>query len=944
ESLEIRKARGDKRGEAEVLLFLADLYKNRSDTADHQIYEWLSAAFKIADEIQAQDLLSKACYNLHEYYSQKGNHKDSLIQLEAHLQIEKELHKNTINQKVANLEISHKAEVISERNRELIELNEKIETANAELRIEASLERVRAVAMGMKEPADMINVCRMISDQLQQLGFKEIRNVQTAIIYPQKHEYLNYQYFTPYDKESIETINYWLHPDVLEFTNQMLSSPDAYYHKTFQGEELSEWREYRKKTNQLPDPKLDKTNSSHYYFYSIGSGALGVTTYAPLNEGQIGLFKRFRNVFELAYRRFIDIEKALAQAREAQIEAALERVRAKSMAMHHSDDLITVINVVQEQLLGLGFHFHGANFVTDYSEKGYTMWLASPSESFPYKIYVPQIGQKYFEAVKEAIEKGSDFATYSLNFEEKNTYFKNLFENSLAKNTSEQGKRMVYESKGMAASVVLLDKVRLNLMNLDMIPFTDEENNILRRFGWVFEQSYTRFLDLQKAEAQAREAQIETGLERVRSKTMAMHKSEEVTDVAVSLNEELLKLGFEGGSTIIIMDKETGGTEQWTGFSEDKSLKSCYVPYFKHPCHDAQLSAWKKGEEFLVYTVTGDEKRTLDEHYFTTGYKDFPESDKRWMRQMESVTFSHAFMKYGAIHWGPGHLTEEQLRILQRFSKVFEQSYTRFLDLQKAEAQARDAQIEAALERVRSRTMGMHKSDELPEAANLLFQQIQALDIPVFGTGYNIWEDDKKAVTSWMSSEGIIQPSFSLPLTEETSLIECYEAGQKGDQFFVQELSGAKLFSHLSYMQKLPVVGEVMKKMAEAGLPLPEYMINHHAFFSHGYLLFITYKPVPDAHDIFKRFAKVFDQTYTRFLDLQKAEAQAREAQIELALERVRARAMAMQNSEELKELIGTVFTELTKLDLVLTRCVIMIYDAKDNSSRWWMANSEDPN
>ena len=52
-----------------------------------------------------------------------------------------------------------------------------------------------------------------------------------------------------------------------------------------------------------------------------------------------------------------------------------------------------------------------------------------------------------------------------------------------------------------------------------------------------------------------------------------------------------------------------------------------------------------------------------------------------------------------------------------RFGKVFQQTYTRFLDLQKAEAQAREAQIEAALERVRSRTMAMQKSDELQEVA-----------------------------------------------------------------------------------------------------------------------------------------------------------------------------------------------------------------------------------
>ncbi len=54
--------------------------------------------------------------------------------------------------------------------------------------------------------------------------------------------------------------------------------------------------------------------------------------------------------------------------------------------------------------------------------------------------------------------------------------------------------------------------------------------------------------------------------------------------------------------------------------------------------------------------------------------------------------------------------------------------------------------------------------------------------------------------------------------------------------------------------------------------------------------------------EVLKRFARVFDQAYTRFLDLQKAEAQSREAQIELGLERVRARAMAMQASEELND------------------------------------------
>src|SRR5665213_3085606 len=93
------------------------------------------------------------------------------------------------------------------------------------------------------------------------------------------------------------------------------------------------------------------------------------------------------------------------------------------------------------------------------------------------------------------------------------------------------------------------------------------------------------------------------------------------------------------------------------------------------------------------------------------------------------------------------------------------------------------------------------------------------------------------------------------------------------------------------------------------------------AIFKGGYLLVIALKPQPDAKDLLIRFAKVFEQTYTRFLDLQKAEAQAREAQIQLALERVRARTMAMQNSNELPETALVLFQQLQDLGVPAYSC-----------------------
>ena len=80
-----------------------------------------------------------------------------------------------------------------------------------------------------------------------------------------------------------------------------------------------------------------------------------------------------------------------------------------------------------------------------------------------------------------------------------------------------------------------------------------------------------------------------------------------------------------------------------------------------------------------------------------------------------------------------------------------------------------------------------------------------------------------------------------------------------------------------------------------------------------------------------KRFASVFEQTYTRFLDLQKAEAQAREAKIEASLERVRSKAMSMQSSEDLALTIDHFFHELKSLNIKPIRCGVGI---KDGDSR----------
>ena len=104
-----------------------------------------------------------------------------------------------------------------------------------------------------------------------------------------------------------------------------------------------------------------------------------ITFSEPDNQSRI-LLRRFALVFGLAYQRYADLKQAEAQAREAKIEAGLERVRSKTMAMHKSGELKEVIRVVLEQFVHLGINVGHAGFYIDYKvHDDMHIWLADPN-------------------------------------------------------------------------------------------------------------------------------------------------------------------------------------------------------------------------------------------------------------------------------------------------------------------------------------------------------------------------------------------------------------------------------------------------------------------------------------------------------------------------------------------------------------------------------------
>ena len=766
---------------------------------------------------------------------------------------------------------------------------QKAEAQAREAQIEAALERVRSRTMAMQKSDELAEAATLVFQQFSGLGllpegsrvFFSLIDVDTVTseVWTTKEDGIlrpgSHRISLKANKHLTDVYEYWIGGKLI-------------YNKDLTGKELTDYLKYIASVPNLRDDKALQqaviAPPDHLAFTEafFAQGTIGVISLIPLTLESQNTLMRFSKVFEQTYTRFLDLQKAEAQAKEAQIETALERVRSRTMGMQKSDELKEVIQVVYDQFVHLNVHVEHTGFIIDYKEReDMHIWLAD-RHLVPFEVTIPYFDSPHWNSFVEAKAQGTDFFSNTHTFEEKNKFYQDLFEH--VKGIPEDAKEYYLSCPGLAISTVLLDTVGLYIENFSGIPYSVEENRTLMRLGTVFQQTYTRFLDLKKAEAQAKEAKIETALERVRSRTMAMQHSRELAELVTVVFRELTQLDFIITSCIIWINKpELSTNELWVTSAEmDQPARPIFFTPFQHSYFNSIIHAWKQKDPKWIYSLAGEEKKSFEKWFFEVA-PDLPEALKSALTIPAEVVFSASFNIFGALEiLGTQSLTEEKFDILHRFGRVFDLGYTRFNDLIKAETQAREAQIELALERVRARTMAMQKSDELAETAALVFKQINDLGIQTWTSGFNIWENDDTSFIGYNPApSGGITPPYHIPSKEDSFFINIYEAKKRGDDFFVFESAGKSLAETYAYMKTLPVVQEVLYGIEDAGIHLPTFQINHCSFFSHGFLLFITVEPYPNAHDIFKRFAKVFEQTYTRFLDLQKAEAYAEKAQIE---------------------------------------------------------------
>ena len=92
----------------------------------------------------------------------------------------------------------------------------------------------------------MLEVCKTISLQLQSLGVKDIRNVQTAIFYESRGTYMNYEYYAKHKKTFITETVYTNHKVAKAFATKMLKGKGEVSIQHIKGKKVKEWIAYQK--------------------------------------------------------------------------------------------------------------------------------------------------------------------------------------------------------------------------------------------------------------------------------------------------------------------------------------------------------------------------------------------------------------------------------------------------------------------------------------------------------------------------------------------------------------------------------------------------------------------------------------------------------------------------------------------------------------------------
>ena len=432
--------------------------------------------------------------------------------------------------------------------------------------------------------------------------------------------------------------------------------------------------------------------------------------------------------------------------------------------------------------------------------------------------------------------------------------------------------------------------------------------------------------------------QREQVLERLRGQAQGMQSSEDIAPVVEAVHRELSGLGLPLMSTALAISSETG-VEHWTT-GEDGRAREPYITQVgsSGPDGEARREARRRGDAYFHIHREGEEAKDALRGSIERGnprWAGVPE--EQWPQ--ESDTYGVFFDGGGVFFLSETPIDEEYLMLIKRFGEVFGYAHSRYTELQEKEAQNRELTVEASLERVRARALGMQESTDLGDVAKVLFDEMVNLGFEATRSAVTTIDRTTDTWTNWWGEvgRGVVLGSW----TGQLSILE-------GEPWVVAWGQGEAPY-HLTKRSR----EEVEEREGSYGI-LPEsenerkaYLdlfengqFHYFFFFKQGWLSPVLTRELSDEDiHVAERFAQVFALAYDRFEELQEKEEQNQELKNQNVLERLRGQAQGMQSSEDIGPVIEAIYRELDSLDIQPYAVGVTVY--RPDGLEHWRLNED---